>query len=247
MSTPGNRPGRILGVVTARAGSKGIPGKNTRLLAGRPLIEYTIDAARAAGVFDRLMLSTDDPQAAAIARDRGCEVPFMRPADLSADDTPHLPVMQHALAWLRDRDSYSPDWVMILLPTSPLRQPLHIREAVDLAVSSGADSVVGVDEMPAHFNPMRAVTIDDGGWARLFVGDAPVKRRPGRRQDMPKAWVLNGAIYLFRTAVLFDPVEPSMYGDRVAAYRMPPPYGFNIDEPEDWATAEHLLTGLATR
>ena len=116
---------RILGVVTARAGSKGIPGKNTRLLAGRPLIEYTIDAARAAGVFDRLILSTDDAQAAAIARDRGCEVPFMRPADLSADDTPHLPVMQHALTWLRDRDGYSPDWVMILLPTSPLRQPVH--------------------------------------------------------------------------------------------------------------------------
>ena len=90
------------------------------------------------------------------------------------------------------------------------------------------------------------VTIDDGGWARLFVGDAPMKRRPGRHGTMP-AWVLNGAIYLFRTAVLFDAVEPSMYGDKVAAYRMPPPYGFNIDEPEDWAAAEHLLTGLATR
>ena len=122
MSIPGDRPGRILGVVTARAGSKAIPGKNTRLLAGRPLIAYTIDAAREAGVFDRLILSTDDPGAAAIARERGCEVPFTRPAELSADDTPHLPVMQHALTWLRDRDHYSPDWVMILLPTSPLRQ-----------------------------------------------------------------------------------------------------------------------------
>jgi CMP-N,N'-diacetyllegionaminic acid synthase len=245
VSGAGDRRRRILGVVTARAGSKGIPGKNTRLLAGQPLIAYTIDAARAAGVFDRLILSTDDALAAAVARERGCEVPFMRPAALAADDTPHLPVMQHALTWLRDSDSYSPDWVMILLPTSPLRQPSHIREAVDLAITSGGDSVVGVDELPAHFNPMRAVTIDDGGWARLFVGDAPVRRRPGRRQDMPKAWIINGAIYLFRTAVLFDPVEPSMYGDKVAAYRMPLPYGFNIDEPEDWATAERLLTGLA--
>jgi CMP-N,N'-diacetyllegionaminic acid synthase len=247
VSIPGDRPGRILGVVTARAGSKAIPGKNTRLLAGRPLIAYTIDAAREAGVFDRLILSTDDPGAAAIARERGCEVPFTRPAELSADDTPHLPVMQHALTWLRDRDHYSPDWVMILLPTSPLRQPSHIREAVDLAIASGADSVVGVDELPAHFNPMRVVTIDDGGWARLFVGNAPVKRRPGRRQDMPKAWVLNGAIYLFRAAVLFDAEEPSLYGDRVAAYPMPPPYGFNIDEPEDWATAERFMIGLAAQ
>ena len=93
---------------------------------------------------------------------------------------------------------------------------------------------------------MRVVTVDSAGWARMFAG-GPVKRRPGRRQDMPKAWVLNGAIYLFRTAVLFDPIEPSLYGDKVAALRMAPPYGFNIDEPEDWATAERLLTGSAAR
>jgi len=233
---------KILGVVTARGGSKGIPGKNTRLLAGRPLIAYTIDAARESGVFDRLIVSTDDERAAAIARERGCEVPFMRPAALATDDTPHLPVMQHALEWLRGRESYSPDWVMILLPTSPMRRPSDIRDAVDLAVSSAADSVVGVDEVPAHYNPMRVVTVDECGWARLYVGGAPVKRRPVRRQDMPKAWVLNGAIYLFRTPVLFDPVEPSMYGDKVAAYVMPPPYGLNIDDEEDWERAERLMT-----
>ena len=171
----------------------------------------------------------------------------MRPAPLAADDTPHLPVMQQALAWLRDHDGYSPDWAMILLPTSPLRQPHHIREAIDLAASTDADSVVSVDELPPHYNPMRVVTIDAGGWARLFVGGAPVKRRPGRRQDMPKAWVLNGAIYLFRTALLFDPIEPSLYGDKVAAYLMAPPYGLNIDDPEDWAAAERALQQAASR
>jgi CMP-N,N'-diacetyllegionaminic acid synthase len=237
----------VLGVVTARRGSKGIPGKNTRLLAGRPLIRYTIDAARESNAFDRLILSTDDPETAAIARDCGCEVPFVRPADLATDETPHLPVMQHALGWLRDHEGYVPDWVMILLPTSPLRQPRHIREAVDRAISTGADSVVSVDELPPHFNPMRVVTIDDGGWARLFIGNAPVKRRPGRRQDMPPAWVLNGAIYLFRTALLFDSVEPSLYGDRVAAYVMEPPHGINIDDMDDWAVAERLLAGQAVR
>jgi CMP-N,N'-diacetyllegionaminic acid synthase len=242
------RPGiTVLGVVTARAGSKGVPGKNTRLLAGQPLLAYTIDAARASGVFDRLILSTDDPVAAALARERGCEVPFMRPAELAADDTPHLPVMQHALTWLREHDRYAPDWVMILQPTSPLRQPRHICEAVDLALTAGADSVVSVDEIPAHYNPMRVVTIDENGFARLFVGGRPVKQRPARRQDLPKAWLLNGAIYLFRTALLFDPLEPGMYGDRVAAYRMSPPYGFNIDEPEDWTMAEQLLAEAAAR
>jgi CMP-N,N'-diacetyllegionaminic acid synthase len=231
----------VLGVVTARAGSKGIPGKNTRRLAGKPLIAYTIESALASGAFDRLILSTDDEEAARIARELGCEVPFIRPAALSADDTPHLPVMQHAVAWMRDEQRYKPDWVMILMPTSPLRQPSHIVESIALALESGADSVVSVDEVPAHFNPMRAVTIDSGGWARLLVGDRPVKRRPVRRQDVPKAWVFNGAIYLFRAALLTDPDEPSLYGDRVAAYVMPAPYGSNIDDPEDWAKVERLL------
>src|SRR5689334_12382633 len=107
-------PPTVLGVITARAGSKGIPGKNTKILAGRPLIAYTIDAAADSGVFDRLILSTDDERAAEIARARGCEVPFLRPPELCADDTPHLPVMQHALTWLREHDDYHPDWVMIL-------------------------------------------------------------------------------------------------------------------------------------
>jgi len=233
----------VLGVVTARAGSKGIPGKNTRRLAGKPLIAYTIECALASGAFDRLILSTDDEEAAHIARELGCEVPFVRPAELSADDTPHLPVMQHAVAWMRDDQGYEADWVMILMPTSPLRQPSHIVESVALALSSGADSVVSVDEIPAHFNPMRAVTIDAGGWARLLVGDRPVRRRPVRRQDVPKAWVFNGAIYLFRASLLTQD-EPSLYGDRVAAYVMPAPYGSNIDDPEDWAKVERLLGRL---
>jgi CMP-N-acetylneuraminic acid synthetase len=234
----------VLGVVTARGGSKGIPGKNTRLLAGKPLIAYTIEAALASGVFDRLILSTDDEQAAAIARELGCGVPFMRPPELSADDTPHLPVMIHAAAWLRDRDGYQPDWTMVLMPTSPLRQPRHIVEAVDLAVRSGADAVVSVDAVPAHYHPQRMLTVDGAGWARLLVGGRPVRERPVRRQDMPQAWVLNGAIFLFRTSLLFAE-NPSLYGDRVQAYAMASPYGHNIDEPRDWLEAERLLSRLS--
>ena len=232
----------MLGVVTARAGSKGLPGKNTRLLAGKPLVGYTIEAALASGAFDRLIVSTDDEQVTTVARQMGCEVPFLRPAALSADDTPHLPVMQHAVEWMRDHEHYRADWVMILMPTSPLRQPRHIVEAVDLAMRSGADSVVSVDEIPDHYHPHRAVTIDGDGWVRLFVGGQPVRHRPVRRQGMPKVWVFNGAIYLFRTSVLLDAPEPSLYGERVAGYVMPPPFGQNIDSPEDWAAVERLLS-----
>jgi CMP-N,N'-diacetyllegionaminic acid synthase len=235
----------VLGVVTARAGSKGIPGKNTKALAGKPLIAYTIEAARASGVFDRLILSTDDDRAAAVARELGCEVPFMRPAALCADDTPHLPVMQHAVAWLREHDGSEPDWTMILMPTSPLRQPHHIVESVTLALTSGADAVVSVDEVPAHYNPARMLEVDADGWARLLVGGRPVRERPVRRQGLPPAWVFNGAIYLFRTPLLFDPIAPSLYGDRVAPYVMPSPYGHNIDDGGDWDQAERILSSLA--
>jgi CMP-N-acetylneuraminic acid synthetase len=231
----------VLGVVTARAGSKGLPGKNTRPLAGKPLIAYTIDAARESRALDRLVLSSDDEQAMTIATAHGCEVPFVRPAALATDDTIHLDVMIHAAVWLRDHERYEPEWTMILMPTSPLRQPRHIVEAIELAVRSGADSVVSVDEMPAHYNPMRAIAIDDAGLARLFVGGRPVRERPNRRQDMPPVWVLNGAIYLFRTRLLFE-AEPTLYGDRVAAYVMPSPYGLNIDDAEDWDRAERLLS-----
>jgi len=231
----------VLGVVTARAGSKGLPGKNTRPLAGKPLIAYTIDAARESGAFDRLVLSTDDEQAMAIATARGCEVPFVRPPAIAADDTIHLDVMIHAAAWLRDHEGYQPEWTMILMPTSPLRQPRHIVEAIELAVRTGADSVVSVDEMPAHYNPMRAIALDGEGMATLFVGNRPVRERPNRRQDMPAAWVLNGAIYLFRTRLLFE-TPPTLYGDRVAGYLMPPPFGLNIDDADDWERAERLLS-----
>lgn len=232
----------VLGVVTARAGSKGLPGKNTRRLAGRPLVSYTIDAALASGAFDRLIVSTDDAETAEIARASGCEVPFVRPAELAADDTPHLPVMVHAALWLRDREQFVADWTMILMPTSPLRQPRHIAEAVELAVRSGADSVVSVDRVPPHYNPLRTLAVDEAGWARLFVGDRPVRERPNRRQDLRPAWVFNGAIYLFRTALLFGP-DPTLYGERVAAYPMEPPHGLNIDDEGDWVAAERWLAG----
>jgi N-acylneuraminate cytidylyltransferase len=234
-----------LGVITARGGSKGIPGKNLRPLRGRPLIAYTIDAARRSGVFDRLILSTDDDAIAGAARGLGCEVPFMRPADLARDETPHLPVMRHAVAWLDEHDAYRPDLVMILQPTSPMRQPRHIREAVALIESTGADSVVSVTAVPAHNHPMRMLRVDASGAATLFVSGEPVRRRVNRRQDLPDAWVMNGAVYLFRRSVLFD-AEPSLYGNRTAAYAMPSVYSISIDDLDDWTEAERTLDQLAT-
>src|SRR5579871_1555806 len=120
----------VLGVITARGGSKGIPGKNLRLLRGKPLLAYSIEAAQQSGVFERLIVSTDDEAIASCAVALGCEVPFMRPAALARDETVHFDVMRHAVDWMRDHASYTPDAVMILQPTSPLRSPEDIRRSV---------------------------------------------------------------------------------------------------------------------
>ena len=235
---------KVLGVITARGGSKGIPGKNLKMLAGKPLLAYTVDAARRSGGLDRVILSTDDEAIAAAGRDLGCDVPFIRPFDLAQDHTPHLPVIQHATRWMQERASYQPDAVMILQPTSPLRTPEDITAAVSLLDRSGADSVLSVSEVPTHSHPMRTLRVDNAGNAVLFVSDEPVRKRINRRQDLPPAWVMNGAIYACRTQVLFD-AEPSLYGARVVAYRMPTERSISIDDLEDWAAAERALSSPA--
>jgi CMP-N,N'-diacetyllegionaminic acid synthase len=236
---------KILGVITARGGSKGIPGKNLKPLAGKPLLWYTLESAKQSHAFDRLIISTDADDIADYARAHGCEVPFMRPADFARDHTAHQPVLEHAVQWLRDHEGYRPEAVMILQPTSPLRQPEHIREAIQLLADSGADSVLTVSAVSPHVHPLRMLSVDADGVARLFVTGEPVRRRPKRRQDLPPVWVMNGVIYLFRTATLFA-AEPSLYGDRTIALRLPEPYGISIDDPEDWEAAERALAALAT-
>jgi CMP-N,N'-diacetyllegionaminic acid synthase len=231
---------KVLGIITARGGSKGIPGKNLKPLAGKPLLAYTVETARRCAALDRVILSTEDEAIAAAGRDLGCDVPFMRPLDLAHDDTPHLPVIQHAVRWMRERVNDQPDAVMILQPTSPLRSVDDITAAVGLLDRSGADSVLSVNEMPAHSHPMRALRVDDTGNAVLFVSGEPVRKRINRRQDLPQAWVMNGAIYACRTAVLFGD-EPSLYGNRTVAYRMPAERSISIDDLEDWAAAERAL------
>ena len=232
---------KVLGIITARGGSKGIPGKNLKLLAGKPLLAYTVDTARRSAALDRVILSTDDEAIATAGRDLGCDVPFIRPLDLAQDDTPHLPVIQHATRWMQERINYQPDAVMILQPTSPLRTADDITNAVALLDTSGADSVLSVNEVPVHAHPMRTLRLEATGHAVLFVSGEPVRKRINRRQDLPPAWVMNGAIYACRTGVLFG-AEPSLYGTRVVAYRMPAERSISIDDLEDWHAAERALS-----
>ena len=231
---------KVLGIITARGGSKGIPGKNLKLLAGKPLLAYTVEMARRCTALDRVILSTEDEAIATAGREMGCDVPFMRPMTLAMDDTPHLPVIQHATRWMQERVHYQPDAVMILQPTSPLRTGADIAAAVALLDRSGADSVLSVSEVPPHAHPLRTLRVAADGSAVLFASGEPVRNRINRRQDLPPAWVMNGAIYACRTRVLFE-ADPSLYGDRVVAYRMPHERSISIDDLEDWAAAERAL------
>ncbi len=236
---------KILGIITARGGSKGIPRKNIKELNGKPLIAYTIEAAQKSGIFDRIILSTDDLEIAEVAKKYGCEVPFMRPAELAQDGTPHLPVMQHAVSWLKEKENYNPDLVAILQPTAPLRQSWHIKEAFDLLVKKEADSVVAVSEIPGHYSPYWAVVVDENNLGKLFNGD-PIRNRIPRRQSLPqKTYSHCGALYMFKTKFLFDEDNPNFYGDKVAIYPMEEKYSINIDTPDDWKIAEHAVSGLS--
>ena len=132
---------RIVGIITARGGSKGIPQKNICLLRGRPLLAYTADAALAARRLTKVVLSTDDPAIAEVGRACGVDVPFLRPAELARDDTPSIPVVQHAVRWLAEHGEEF-DAVCLLQPTNPLRRAEDIDGAIDLLETSGADSVL---------------------------------------------------------------------------------------------------------
>ncbi len=231
---------KVLGVITARGGSKGIPRKNVKLLGGKPLIAYTIERAKESGVFDRIILSTDDQEIAEVGKQYGIEVPFMRPADLAEDTTPTLPVLVHALKWLKENEGDEPEAVMLLQPTAPLRRPEHIREAHALFIASNADSVVSMVEVPGHFNPHWQFRIGKDDRAEIFTSE-PFRDIVTRRQELPKTYTRNGAIYLFKSMLLFnDP--PSFYGDDVRAYIMDEASSVNIDSPEDFLAAEAALT-----
>ena len=226
----------VLGIVPARGGSKGVPGKNVRPLAGRTLLEYTARAARESAVLDRVILSTDSADIADTGRRAGLDVPFMRPATLAGDDTPMLPVIQHALESLA-RDGWSPDMIVLLQPTSPLRRPDHIRAAVTTLRETKADSVVTVVEIPRHLSPDYVMRID-GGRLQPFL---PEGERVTRRQDARPAYSRDGTVYAFWRATIER--FGGIYGEDCRPLLIDPRESLSIDSPADWDAAERLLAG----
>lgn len=227
---------RVLGLIPARGGSKGVPRKNVKLLAGKPLLAYTAEAALAAKRLARVILSTDDQEIAEVGKMFSVEAPFLRPAELAEDKTPTLPVVQHALRYVEENGDQF-DAVCLLQPTNPLRQAADIDACIELMEQSGADSVVSVLPVPAEYNPHWVYFRNDNGSLRLSTGEAsPIPRR----QELPPAFHREGSIYVSRRDVVMK--ENSLYGTLVVGYEVDSARSVNIDTLEDWEYAAELIS-----
>jgi N-acylneuraminate cytidylyltransferase len=233
----------VLGVIPARGGSKGFPGKNLALLAGIPLIAHTIRAARASALLTDTIVSTDDPDIAEAARAHGGNVPFLRPSELATDDCPVWPAVRHAAEhWERARRQPL-DLVVLLQPTSPLRTGDDIDRCVAQLRALGAElcaSAVVPHDSP-YFN-MVEVTPESDPFARPC---SPRMRSNQRRQDAPTVYALNGAVYAVTRDAL-SRLENQFRLERFAVYEMPRERSVDIDAPADLDRAEWLLR-LASR
>ena len=222
---------RVLGVIPARGGSKGVKDKNIRLLHGKPLLGWTARAALPSDLTD-LILSTDSEQIASVGREWKIEVPFIRPPELAADDSKSIDVMQHALTALQSQGRRY-DAVMMLQPTTPFRNTNDINACIALLQETQADSVISVEEVEAY-HPARMKFMERG-----FLVDPPFQETYENqpRQELAPMFIRNGAIYLTLSSVI---MYGSFKGRRCAGYVMPHSRSVNIDSLEDFEYAEWL-------
>ncbi len=239
-----NHP-EVLAIIPARGGSKGLPRKNIRSLAGHPLIAYSIAAGLQAGLVTRTIVSTDDEEIAAVARKYGAETPFLRPAEFAQDNTLDLPVFQHALTWLTEHEDYQPEVVVQLRPTSPVRPPSLVDDAVRMLLANpAASSVRGL--VPSGQNPHKMWRVDpETGIMRNLIDvtgiDEPYN---APRQSLPQTFWQTGHIDAIRPDVILK--QNSMSGPQMMALMIDPRYAVDIDQLMDLQKTEWLIynTGL---
>jgi CMP-N,N'-diacetyllegionaminic acid synthase len=231
---------RVLAVIPARGGSKGVPRKNIRNVKGKPLIAYTIETAlKARDLFHRVVVSTEDDEIAEIARSCGAEVPFKRPADLANDTARTVSVLRHATEFVEQQDQVKLDWIMLLQPTEPFRTVGDLEETLRLARSGGCDSVISVVQVFA-VHPILMKRIEQGQLVPFCIEE----KEGTRRQDYsPAAYMRNGAIYLTRRDVLIE--RNSIWGDSIKPYVMPPERSVGVDSELDLKMVELLMDEAA--
>ncbi len=231
-------PGGILALIPARGGSKSMPRKNIRMLAGHPLIAYSIAAGLNAGKIGRVIVSTDDEEIADVARAYGAEVPFVRPARLAGDETPDLPVFRHALEWLEMNAAYRPEIVVQLRPTSPLRPPGWVDRGIGLlSADPSADSARAV--VPSGQNPYKMWRLGDGGRIVPLLDTEYPEAYNMPRQKLPATFWQTGHLDVIRRRTIIE--EGSMTGATVVPIPIDPDYAVDIDSARDFERAEALI------
>lgn len=224
---------KAVAIICARGGSKGVSKKNIRPLCGKPLLVHTIDVARKCHSIDRVVVSTEDPEIAEVARASGAEVPFLRPNELALDSAPKLPVIKHVVDYLESQEGYQPDIVVDLDPTSPLRTEADIEACIRMVRDEGADNVFSVTK--AHRNPyFNMVEIVDGR-VRLVK---PLPQSVVRRQDAPEVYDMNASIYVWKREVLMN--NDSLFLERTRIYEMPE-WAIDVDSETDFEFVEFIL------
>jgi len=228
---------KVLAIIPARGGSKGIPRKNIIEVNGVPLIAYSINAALNSTMITRTVVSTDSNEIMAVAKQYGAEVPFLRPPELAADDTPALPVLQHAVRLMVHKEKFVPDIILLLQPTSPLRTTKHIDEALQKLINSKADSIVSVTKVPHNCNPTSLMRLE-GQYLVPYLDT--LNETNQIRQKKPLFYARNGAaIYAFTYECLIK--KNSIYGDRIVPYEMKKEESLDIDDMFDLEIAAYLL------
>lgn len=226
----------IIGIIPARGNSKGVPGKNKKLLQDKPLIAYSIETALKCKYITRLIVSTDDAEIAEISLKSGAEVPFMRPENLASDDSPTIDTVIHALEYFNNEGN-SFDAVCLLQPTVPFRSKADIDGAIEKFISTKADSLISVREIPHVYNPHWAFEkVENSDYLRLATEDEKIIPR---RQNLPEAYFRDGSIYLTKSEVVLK--EKSLYGKNIAAFQCLRSPLLNIDTEADWQLAEEYV------
>ncbi|MCF6132672.1 acylneuraminate cytidylyltransferase family protein [Flavobacterium wongokense] len=228
---------KILGLIPARGGSKGVPKKNIKLLGKLPLIEYTINSAKESSLLTQIVVSTDDEEIAIAAEVSGVKPSFVRPEEFAQDTSTSLEVVQHAIAFFESQNIFF-DAVCLLQPTNPFRERGFIDKAIEKFKISNADSLVSVLEIPHEYNPHWAFEEATDGLLKIATGETHIIPR---RQDLPKAFHRDGSVYITKTETIKN---GSLYGNTIAYIESNPQFHINIDTMKDWEKAEKLLTQI---
>ena len=228
---------KILAIITARGGSKGIPRKNIKNLGGKPLIAYTIEVSKQSKYITNLIVSTDDQEIADICKKYGVDVPFLRPKELALDTTKHLPVLQHAVKFMEQKLGMVYDYIVILQPTSPFRVVSDIDECIEKIILTNADSALSMVEVDEN-HPMKMKKIVDG----KILPFSDKEPEGVRRQDLPLAYKRSGAVYVVKRDNIVE--KDVLFGEDLVATVVPIERSIDIDNELDWIKAEYMLKKL---